>query len=74
MEEIKIRMTQTVKSSFPFACKPGTILKVGEEYPGKSNPHGAISGLCNNGEWLGVCPGEFEFVEAPEWLLKIWGK
>jgi hypothetical protein len=43
------------------------------EYQAISNKNGAISGLCENGEYLGVKPGEFEFVEAPEWVLKIHG-
>lgn len=74
-ESIKIRMMQTVRPDFPFGQVPGfgkpdTILKNGIEYPAITNPHGAISGICENGEHLGVKPGEFEFVEAPEWVLE----
>lgn len=54
--------------------KPGTVLQAGREYEAQSNKNGAISGLCENGEYMGVRPGEFEFVEAPEWVLKIHGK
>jgi len=37
-----------------------------------ANQHGAISSLCDNGEWLGVKPGEFELLDAPEWVREIW--
>jgi hypothetical protein len=72
MDIIKIRMLKTVRSDLPYmiAVKPGTILCEGKEYAGTSNPHGAISGICDNGEALGVRPGEFEFIEAPEWILE----
>lgn len=75
-EGIRIRMRQNVRPDLLFImpCKPGTILRAGMEYSAISNPNGAISGLCDNGECLGVKPGEFEFVEAPEWVLKIWDK
>jgi hypothetical protein len=78
-ENIKIRMLQNVRPDFPFGIigllgeKPGTILRAGMVYQAKSNGNGAISGLCENGEYLGVKPGEFEFVEDPEWVLKIHG-
>jgi len=54
--------------------KDGTILCREKEYEAISNSHGAISGICENGEPLGVKPQEFVFVEAPEWVLKIWAK
>lgn len=79
MDIIKIRMRKTVRPDFPLGLvgllgeKPGTILRAGMEYQAISNQNGAISGLCENGEYLGVKPGEFEFVEAPEWVLKIHG-
>lgn len=52
---------------------PGTILREGEEYEAKAGSAGAVSGKCSNGEWLGIKPGEFEFLSAPRWLLKIHG-
>ena len=61
---MKIRMLKNVRPDLPLA-KPGTILRAGEEYEAKSNKNGAISGLCANGEYLGVRPGEFVFTEAP---------
>ncbi len=77
MEKVKIRMLRNVRPDFLFGMvsgKPGTILRCGMEYQGTTNKNGAISGICDNGEKLGVKPGEFEFVEAPEWVLKIWNK
>lgn len=77
MDTIKIRMKKTVRPDFPLGIigllgeKPGTILRAGMEYQAMTNKNSAISGLCDNGEYLGVKPGEFEFVEAPEWVLKI---
>jgi hypothetical protein len=67
---IRIRMLKTVVPDFPF-IKNGTQLLSGTIYVATSNSLGAVSGICNNGEKLGVKPGEFEFVEAPEWLLSI---
>lgn len=75
---MRIKMLTNVRSDFPLGlfagAKPGTILRAGMEYKATSNPHGAISGICENGESLGVRPGEFEFIEAPEWVLEIWRK
>jgi hypothetical protein len=63
-------MLQDVRGN-PFISKPGTILRGGMAYEAKANKNGAISGLCANGEYLGVKPGEFEFIEAPKWVLDI---
>lgn len=68
---MRIKMLENVVPAFPFLAKTGTVLFAGVEYKAKSNPHGAISGLCENDEWLGVRPGEFEFVEAPDWVREI---
>lgn len=72
MDDIKIRMLCNVRPEILFLAKPGTILRYDEEYPAKANKNGAISGLCQNGEYMGVKPGEFEFVAAPGWILDIW--
>jgi hypothetical protein len=71
MTEIRIRMLQNVRPDLIFLAKPGMILRAGLEYKAISNHYGAISGLCENGEYLGVKPGEFQFIEAPEWVLAI---
>lgn len=50
------------------------FILAGGEYEAKANKNGAISALCEGGEYIGVKPGEFEFVEAPEWIFRIWEK
>jgi hypothetical protein len=70
-EAIRIRMSKTVRRDWPCLGKPGTIAIVGKEYPASSNQYGAISAICDNGEKLGVKPGEFEFIEAPQWVWDI---
>lgn len=81
MDKIEIRMLKTVQADGLFAllgCHKGlstpTILMEGKVYQAVSNRHGAISGICDNGERLGVKPGEFEFVTAPDWILEIHNK
>lgn len=69
---MKIRMVKTVRPDIPFLAKPGTILHNGEIYEASTNKHGAISGICPNGEELGVKPGEFIFIGAPKWVIDIW--
>lgn len=70
-------MKKTVRPDFPLGIvgllgeKPGTMLRAGCEYYADTNKFGAISGFCDNGVLLGVKPGEFEFIEAPEWVLEI---
>lgn len=68
---IRIRMLKNVRPDLLFLAKPETILRQDLEYEAKSNQNGAISGLCDNGEYLGVKPGEFELISAPEWVLAI---
>lgn len=71
---MRIRMLETVRPELPFLAKPGSILAVGEEYEATSNRNGAISALCENGEHIGVRPGEFVFLDAPDWVRDIWAK
>lgn len=71
---MKIRILETVRPDILFIAKPGTILRCGEEYEATSNKNGAICGVCENGEKLGVRPNEFEFVELPQWVYDIWQK
>lgn len=76
-DKIKIRMIQTTRPDLPFIPRPdeqGMILYEGKEYDAVTNPHGAISGICENGKQLGIRPKEFEFIEAPEWVLKAHSK
>lgn len=69
---MRIKMLVNVRPDLLFLAKPGTILRAGEEYEATANPRAAISGICGNGEVLGVKPGEFVFVEAPAWVLDAW--
>ena len=71
-DRIVIRMRKTVRPDIPLFAEPGTILYYDQQYDAQANKYGAVSGICRNGKALGVKPGEFEFVEAPEWLLNIW--
>ena len=59
----KIKMLTTVYPHWPPAIKPGTMLEMGQVYDCWVNIHGAVSGWCDNGEKLGVTPGEFDVVE-----------
>ena len=72
-EKIIVKMLKTVKPdlSFVFTEDPFVVAEAGKEYNAKSNQFGAVCVVCVGGSLLGVKPGEFEFVEAPEWLLKI---
>jgi len=70
---LRVRILKTTRG-LGFISPPGTILKEGDEVEGQTNPQGAISGLCKNGEWLGLYPGEFEFISSPTWVLEIWAK
>lgn len=69
-----IRMLETVLPDLLFLAKPGTILQAGNEYEARANKNGAISGLCPNGEYLGVRPGEFVFMSVPAWVQVIWAE
>ena len=46
--------------------KPGTMLELNMVYECWVNSHGAVAGYCDNGEKLGVKPGEFDVVEWHE--------
>lgn len=67
-------MLRTVIPDLPFLYKPHNILHMHEIYEAKANYNGAISGLTYSGEWIGVKPGEFVFIDAPQWVLDIWEK
>jgi hypothetical protein len=72
--DIRIRMLITVRpETLPGQSLPGTVLVEGREYKARAGDAGAVSGLCKNGRYLGVKPGEFEFIQAPDKLLKLHG-
>lgn len=62
---VKVRMLKVVESD--LGKLPLVAIK-GREYAAELNPHGAVSAVIGN-PWLGLKPGEFEFVidalEAP---------
>lgn len=60
---IKILMLENVRPDFLFLAKPGTILRAGKTYEATVNKNGAVTAICENGETLGVKPGEFEIVQ-----------
>ena len=67
-------MLETVLPDLLFLAKPGTILQSGNEYEARAIKNGAISGLCPNGEYLGVRPGEFLFMRVLAWVQVIWAE
>lgn len=65
MDEVIIKTTKTIKGLFSVALPPG-------EYEAGYNKNGAVFIKLPHGQTLGVKPGEFEFVKAPEHLLDRW--
>lgn len=65
MDEVIIKTTQTIKGLFSVELPPG-------EYEAGYNKNGAVFIKLPHGQTLGVKPGEFEFVKAPERLLDQW--
>ena len=80
-QKIRIKMLETVCPYQDFgvlgrlmAARDGAkdrALLAGAVYDATANKNGAVSGITEEGIAIGVKPGEFEFVEAPEWLKKI---
>lgn len=75
-EGLRIKMLKTLRPNSFFFIATGTpvdtVLIEGHEYAATANSNAAVAGICDNGQTIGVRPGEFEFVEAPEWVLRIW--
>lgn len=75
-EGLRIKMLKTVCVDRFFGAvtktPADTFLLEGHEYAATANRNAAIAGICDNGQILGVKPGEFEFIEAPEWVLRNW--
>lgn len=71
---VKIRMLVDVYPELFFMATPGTILRAGKEYEAAVNRNSDIAGCCESGELLEVKLGEFEFIDAPEWVLNKCGK
>lgn len=63
---MKIKVLKTVQPDFPFwfHCVPfDTVLVCGEVYQAVRGKSGAVCGICENGQMLGVKPEEFEVVQ-----------
>ena len=69
---MKIRMIKEVRSDIPVFSTSRNVLEFGKTYGATANKHGAVCGRCDNGELIGVRPGEFKFVELPKWLYDKW--
>lgn len=65
MSEVIIRTTKTIRGLFAPTLPPG-------EYEAGYNKNGAVYIKLPYGETLGVKPGEFEFIKAPDHLLERW--
>ncbi len=62
---MKIKMKETVRPDWSFNFqKPDNVLVADQIYEATQNKHGAVCGICENGELLGVKPGEFEIIES----------
>jgi|GEM_PF-2031932 len=70
-EPIRVRITKTVRPDLPDVFADKHVANPGEEYEAESNRNGAVSIIFPDGSRLGVKPGEFEFIEAPDWLRKL---
>jgi hypothetical protein len=54
----RVILTRTIRGDFPFQhtkAEPGV-------YDAFVNPYGAVSVIANNGEMLGLKPGEFQWL------------
>jgi len=73
-----IQMTKNVMPDWPIfltdPSKANMIARAGQIYNASTNKNGAISVDFDNGDKLGVKPGEFEFIDAPDWVLDIHRK
>jgi predicted nucleic acid-binding Zn-ribbon protein len=73
MDNIKIKLMGKITSDLPINLFKEISAEAGV-YEATSNPQGAISVILENGKRLGIRPGEFEFIEAPAWVLEKHGK
>lgn len=72
MSDVKIRLTKRITADYSIFKDEVVIVAEEGVYDASSNPHGAIS-IIINGKRLGVKPSEFEFIEAPAWVLEKHG-
>lgn len=65
MSEVIIKTTKQITGLFGITLAPGV-------YQAGYNKNGAVFVKLPYGETLGVKPGEFEFIKAPDHLLERW--
>jgi hypothetical protein len=63
LSDRRIILLNDVRGDFPFGHN--IVAKAGIYNP-YINPHGAISVIAENGEKLGIKPGEFEWLDEKE--------
>lgn len=66
---MKIKMLETVRLDFPVLLTGvplDTVLVCGKVYEAIENKYGAVCGICDNGQRLGLNPGEFEWCRELE--------
>lgn len=68
MSDIRIKMIKTARSMSLLNGACSIVAKKGHVYNANSNLYGAIS-VKIEGKVLGIKPDEFEFIEAPSWVL-----
>ena len=64
MKPVKVRLFETVRGEIPF--DPNPPIAAPGVYDGIMNKLGAICVRCNDGQLLGVKPGEFSLLEICE--------
>lgn len=63
---LKARMNTAVKSEVPFGPSNGLVALYSYEYYVWVNSYGAVSAILDNGDRLGLKPGEFTVIEYHE--------
>jgi len=61
MDRLRVVPRRDVRGDYPFD-REAPFLKGGVAARARLNPQGAVSGLTKTGFWLGLKPGEFDFV------------
>lgn len=73
MGKIIVKLNKQIRSDLPIFTGDIVCAEPGI-YEATSNPHGALSIKLSNDKHLGIKPGEFDFIEAPAWVLEKHGK
>ena len=57
----RIVLLNDVHGDFPIA---NHVVAPAGIYDAYVNPHGAVAVIATNGEWLGIKPGEFQWLDS----------